>query len=86
MVRLAVNSPTLTESTRLAIQRFFREWLRSGGRKRYFFFVSHCDPLHFGHAHRNSGSSGIALWPQLSHCNQPSDRRIIVRNWSPNLQ
>lgn len=41
---------------------------------------------HFEQVQVNSGSNGIALWPQLSHCNQPSTRLTSGRNSLPTLQ
>jgi hypothetical protein len=41
---------------------------------------------HFRQVHLKLGSWGIALWRQLSHCNQPSARIIIGRNSFPSLQ
>ena len=45
--------------------------------------VGEREASHSEHAHLNSGSRGIALWPQLSHWNQPSARSAIVRNSFP---
>lgn len=42
--------------------------------------------LQIEQVHLNCGSSGIALWPQLSHCNQPSDCDTSERNSVPVLQ
>ena len=44
------------------------------------------EAAHFEQLHLNSGSSGIALWPQISHWNQPSTRSSIMRNSFPTWQ
>ena len=48
--------------------------------------VRNCEAAHFEQVQLNSGSRGIALCPQLSHCNQPSTRSSIRRNSFPTLQ
>ena len=48
--------------------------------------LSNRECWHFRQVHLKLGSWGIALWPQLSHCNQPSTRIIICRNSFPSLQ